>query len=364
MLIIEPGDEVVLSQKYHSAHNVSVHLHDQMVNILVNDAYDEFRRARFDITDEMVLVKEMRNQEVGILDFFEANGMRNEVTDVLVRDIVQALLTDFLHFIHESLSAAKRGKISVAYALLRKPLTDLLLLLEQILVNKQDFIDRFHYAGAPVGYDPSFANLDKKTIVAAATAKLVLCELFSNDIIYELRYDKSAKYGIAGSTHQALHIVTRNPHFHTRDRDFNFIFDTVDSIDGYWANYYHVVPYILCYAASVMDEIVFDFMPSRERAKWVKNIQRFVLFTAFQEEKPSQEIAGSENEMFTPILNALTHSCKTCAHEIHFTKPDLILFGQSTVILCDNCFTDQFLDDDFYTKFLITWSGVVPNPPA
>ena len=91
MLIIEPGDEVILSPEYHNAHNVGVHLHDQMVNILMNDGYEEFRRAQFNFTDEMVLVQEMRNKEVGVLEFFEANGMRNEMTDVLVRDIVGPL---------------------------------------------------------------------------------------------------------------------------------------------------------------------------------------------------------------------------------------------------------------------------------
>ena len=67
-------------------------------------------------------------------------GATDDPIDTLARDILQALMVDFLHFVYESLSAAKKGKISVAYALLRKPLTDMLLLLEQILVNRHEFI--------------------------------------------------------------------------------------------------------------------------------------------------------------------------------------------------------------------------------
>lgn len=363
MLIIEPGDEVVLDKKYHAAHNVCTHLHDQMASIVMHEGYEEFCKVRFNIPKGTPYFEELRSGKMHVPDFMVVTGMKAELTELLVSDVMQALLADFLHFVHESLSAAKRGKISVAYALLRKPLSDLLLLFEQILINKQDFIDRFYHAGAPVGYDPSFANLDKKSIVAQATAKLPLRDLFPDDIVNELRYDKTAKAGIAGSTHQALHIVTRNPHFHTRDRDFNFVFDSVESLDEYWSNYYLVVPYLLFYAASVVDEIVFDFMPAKQRAKQVKNIRRFLLFTQLELGKNADKISVTEDEMFAPILSELTHACKNCDHEIRFTKPDLVLFGESTVMLCDECFTDQFTDEDFYAKFLVTWDNVVPMNP-
>lgn len=364
MLIIESGDEVVLSPEHHALHNIGVRLHDQMADILMNEGYAPFRKVSFDIPKNAPFIEELNSGRMDVLEFMAASGMKAELTELLVSDVVQALLADFLHFLHESLSAAKRGKISVAYALLRKPMTDLLLLFEQIMVNKEEFIDRFYHTGAPIGYDPSFANLDKKAIVVAATNKLALRDLFPDDIIYDIRYNKDAKAGIAGFTHQALHIVTRNPHFHTRNRDFNFVFDSVESLGEYWANYYLVVPFLLFYAASVIDEIVFEFMPMRVRAKQVKNIQRFMLFSGLQSVQQSEEITFSEDEMFTPILDALAHTCKECNHAVRFTKPDLILFSQSTVMLCDECFTDQFTDDEFYAKFLDAWDDVVPMNPA
>ena len=84
MLIIEPGDEVVLSPEYHALHNISVWLHDQMAYLTKHEDYEWFQQAPKGVTDDPV--------------------------DALARDILQALMVDFLHFVYESLSAAKKGK--------------------------------------------------------------------------------------------------------------------------------------------------------------------------------------------------------------------------------------------------------------
>ena len=362
MLIIEEGDEVVLSQEFHAAHNVAVHFHDQMASVIMEEGYEKFRDVSYDVPGDAPGIEEVGEGRMGVEEYMATYGLRAELTELLVSDIVQALLTDFLHFIHESLSCAKRGKISVAYALLRKPFEDLLLLFEQILADKQDFIERFHHQGDTVGYDPSFASLDKKAIVAAATAKLTLRDFFTDDLVWQIRYDKTAHAGIASYTHRAHHIVTRNKHYPTRPRDFNFVFDSVESLQDYWKNYYTIVPYVLMYAASVVDAIVFDFMPAQERAKQVKDIRRFALYIFMKEAENAGKMVEVGEEMLGIVLNALTHTCKSCGHEIHFTKPDLVLFSKLTVMLCDKCFTDQFTDDDFYLQFLVAWHALVPLP--
>ena len=48
-----------------------------------------------------------------------------------------SVLADFVNFTFESLSCAMRGKMAVAFALLRKPFTDELLIFEQILDNEE-----------------------------------------------------------------------------------------------------------------------------------------------------------------------------------------------------------------------------------
>lgn len=62
---------------------------------------------------------------------------------ILTKHIILSITSDFINFVFESLYCAKRGKITVAYALIRKPFTDELLILEQLLYNRSDFIYRF-----------------------------------------------------------------------------------------------------------------------------------------------------------------------------------------------------------------------------
>jgi hypothetical protein len=360
MLFIEADDEVPLPSKFRELHNVCVHLHDQMADIMTHDGYEPFRNYTLDFSKQCLYIKELQNQEMSVLDFLDANGMHGEMTEVLVRDIVQALLADFLHFIHESLSSAKRGKISVAYALLRKPLVDLLLLFEQMLVNKQEFIDRFYHAGDIEGYDPSVANLDKKSIIEQASAKLPLRVFYVADFIYDLRYDKATAYGLAGATNQALHIVTRDKRYQTRNRDLNFVFVAEDYLEQYWNNYYTVVPYLLSYASAVLDEIVFTMMPEN-RGKQIKNVQRFLLFAKLPQGDAIQKIALDEQNLFDYLSDHMLHTCKSCSANLRFEKADFNLFSATTMMLCIGCFTDQFEDDDFTQKFQDAWGAVIPS---
>jgi hypothetical protein len=55
--------------------------------------------------------------------------------------------------------------MTVAYALLRKPLTDELIILEQLLTDNQNFICRFFHSGNPNKHEPSNRNIDKKKII-------------------------------------------------------------------------------------------------------------------------------------------------------------------------------------------------------
>lgn len=333
MLIIEPDDEVVLSPEYHALHNISVRLHDQMAYITKHEDYAWFQQAPEGITDDPI--------------------------DALARDIIQALLVDFLHFIYESLSAAKKGKISVAYALLRKPLTDMLLLFEQILFNRHEFILRFTQQD-PAKYDPSFANLNREAIVTQACDKLKLEALFDAEFVHDMRYDKTSTVGLAGSVHQALHIVTRNKYYPTPPAYFNFVFDSVESLNDYWQNYYHVVTYLLCYSAAVMDEIIFDFMPEHFSVKHLKNIQRFLFFLELGVDHEVPKTTPDQETVFEYLGVALAHNCQICGHDIGFRKADHVLFTQEMLMLCPVCAHNQFMDMEFDVKFHEAWARLVP----
>lgn len=333
MLIIEEGDEVVLSPPHHRLHNISVLLYDQMSYLPKHEEYHWFQQA--------------------------PEGVSDTPEDALARDISQALMVDFLNFMYESLNAAKKGKVTVAYALLRKPMTDLLLLLEQILVNRHEFVVRFTKEDS-AKYDPSVANLNKQAIISEACAKLKLRELLDEEFIHTMRYDKGSKVGVGGSSAQAMHIVTNGKHHATPNAYFNFVFDAVESLEKYWTNYYHVVTYLMCYAAAVMDEIAFSFMPEHFSVLHLKNIQRFLFITELHVDHTNPQRTPEQDTMCAYLSVALAHTCKNCGHGIVFTQADHTRFSHEMVMACPLCKENQLMDIDFGVKFHEAWTELVP----
>jgi hypothetical protein len=359
MLLIEEDDNVALPKEHHATHNLCAVLYDQMADILADDMYSRFRSIKFDISESAIDVDKLINNEIHALDWLAKNQMTVELTDTLVSNIVQGLLADFLHFLYESLSTARKGKLSVAYALLRKPLSDILSLFEQILIDKEEFINRFYHQGDPMLYDPSIANLDKKSIVSKACDKLKLQGVFVPEYIYQVRHEKSCLHGIVSVMHQALHIVTRDKNYKTPNQDFNFVFSNEPKIDSYWKQYYLTVPYLLFYASSVLDEIVFDYLPELNRIKHVKNIKRLTLLLSHGLWQ-SETVLTLRPMLYGALKEALRHTCKMCQHELKFEEPDFMLFADSEQMLCTECLTDQFADKEFAEKFHNSWGLIIP----
>ena len=174
----------------------------------------------------------------------------------------------------------KKGKLSVAYALLRKPFTDELLLLEQLLADKEEFIDRFYIQGDPDLYDPQPRKykINNESTIKRAIDKLTSTTAIDAEFIFNVRYDKACEYGINGISNKALHIVTSDYNYKTQNQNLNFIFATQESRESMWQHFYYSVPYLLIYTASVVDEIIFSYLPDEIITKFCKIIKRQMIF--------------------------------------------------------------------------------------
>lgn len=358
MIEIQEGEVVPLPTEHHEAHNLCAIIYDHLTEILKDDneegVYDDLRRTSFSIKDTHERVEDMRNEKLHALEFLALNGMNSELTITLTKHLVNGLIYDFASFIYESLNAAKKGKLTVAYALLRKPLTDVLLLLEQILVDKEEFIQRFYHNGEPDGYDPGSQKIAKADVIKKAISKLNLKPMLSADFIYELRYDKSCHYGLNGISNQAIHIVTSQKYYKTENQGFNFFFLSEENFASYWNHYYNTVPYLLIYATAVVDEIIFDFLPEQLQVKQDKAIKRFLTLLVLSNSK-IREGEEKYSVLLELIESLLVHKCRMCEHEIRFSMPDLKLFLTTDLMLCNNCFTNQFADPEFVAKFRKVW---------
>ncbi|RBL90037.1 hypothetical protein DF182_26565 [Chitinophaga flava] len=92
-------------------------------------ANQDFAKTTFDFSHlDKSKLKELESCQTNTLDWLKNAGLDDELVTTLVKHVTMSVLSDLVNFLYESISNAQKGKMSVAYALLRKPLTDELLI--------------------------------------------------------------------------------------------------------------------------------------------------------------------------------------------------------------------------------------------
>lgn len=341
--------QIVLSEKHHKAQNICDVCFSQIIEVLLMPEYKGLHFTEIDLSG--VATNDMSVGGEEFVQFLLDNGRHDEVTTLTVKRIVTSVIEDFVGFLSESMNAIKSRKFTVAYALLRKPMMDELLMFEQILNDKKEFIQRYYIQGDVKLYDPSdkkFAS-QKQSIVADAVAKLPLKGLFNEKDLYNIRYDGNIKYGLYMPMNQALHIVTTHNGHRTPDRELNFVFANEADYELCWRHYYSLMPMLLMYSASVIDEIIFDLLPEMLHIKHMKTARRYladmVLCGAFD------GVWEGADEFVNDLSAELAHTCKSCGNEVKVNLEDLHLFVYMNEINCATCKINQVLDYEFVKKF-------------
>lgn len=340
MIYIEKNEKVPLPKRYHKVNNLCAIIYDQLTDIYKSENYRPLNGTEFNIKkEEDQFIADLQNGKIDILDWLKTNKRNDDLVTILTKHITMSVVSDFVNFIYESLSCAKRGKMSVAYALLRKPLTDELLILEQILFDPHEFIQRFYHSGDPASYDPSHGKIDKREIIRNALSKAKPNIIFTEDLIYELRYDKSSPSGINGISNHALHIVTSDKNYKTPNQNLNFVFWTKGDMEYYWEHYYYFVPYLLIYSVSIIDGIIFNYLPDQtnEDIRTLKSFRRLIGLLIWMD-KSKLGSNTFQRKIFKNMSNTIKIECKDCKQFIELTKPDFELFFNLELLLCPKCF--------------------------
>lgn len=246
-------------------------------------------------------------------------------------------MADMINFIFESLNCARKGKVAVAYSMLRRPFTDELLLLEQLLANRSEFIRVFFYDGNPEKYDPASRsirqNRTERTIIEGAMRKMCMPSILSAETIYRIRYDISHSNSIYGISNQALHIVTtRYENYKTRQQNLNFIFNAGPAdYEQHCEHYYQYVPILLLHTAAICDELLFPFLPLEKYrlVRLVRAFKRLIAFGFLDQEDP--------NDFLSAVGEAIEFNCEKCRHNSQLNIEDFKLFLQQDLLKCSKC---------------------------
>ncbi len=241
--------------------------------------------------------------------------------------------------------------MSVAYNLLRKPLTDELLILEQLLIDRQDFVERFHFEGDPKFYDPSTGSLGQNKInkiIEAATKKIGVLSSFFNDSIYEFRYDKTSIAGFNWITNHAHHIVTADRNYKTASKSLNFVFSTRADSEQYWTQYYQILPYLLAYSSCIVDGFAHDTARVSENRIAIRNLKRY-LSVAFW----TQDTGYKQMEInLLDLLGMEGIVCRKCKQINSLKEIDYKLFYDTDIFLCVGCLSNLLKTSDLQKKLV------------
>lgn len=249
-----------LPQQFDVAHDLCFVLHDLMAQLIVEGMRSGIFHARFDLRsdEERISFEESEN----ILDWLHQTGQLEERTKVLVSTVVPAVLSDMMHCIYEALESSRKGKLAIAFMLIRKPLQESLYVLESI------FIDRFGFdrklSDDPLKLRPQNAGgVDgHMQRIQAVLDKLDDGVRFNAEYIARLRYDKKSDDSFDGICNKAMHLFTEHSAIRTEKLDINFIFSNNQSMISQWSHLYGRLPYLMLYMLSLVESIAVEFSSS------------------------------------------------------------------------------------------------------
>ena len=251
---------IVLPEEYRFAHDYCIDLHNRLVQLIVfghdNGSF---------LTEFKIQQSDQRDVESDFWKWLEENGKGEILGEVLLKSLFPALLSDFCHFVLEALNSSEKGKLTVAYALLRKPLRENLYYLEWLLAEPENLLNKLYDKPA---IERSFSKIGAestlKSIIRKSIARTTHSEFHNADFLWELRWNKHAEFGFDGMCNKAMHLVTTKTPIDTEVCNFNFIFSDGDSIESQWLHIYTTLPGLLFYAVdvceSLMAMILGDFM--------------------------------------------------------------------------------------------------------
>ena len=260
-----------LPSKHQLAHDYCVFLHDYLADFI---RYGEESKS-FHVTIEFKHSAEAESLQglegEFIWQWLEEKGYSDKLGELLLKSLFPALLADFCQFTYEALRCSTRGRLTVTYALLRKPLKEDLAYLEWMLGNPEFLLTTlYNEPAAALALNVLTQRERHLPIIRAAAHRTPNAEMYTEDFIYDLRYAKAAYFGFDALWNKALHLVTTHKDLATEPQNLNFIFSGDDARQDQWDFLYSRLPFLLFYTTdiceSLMTLILGDLMPGgRER---------------------------------------------------------------------------------------------------
>ncbi|KUM52788.1 hypothetical protein [Rheinheimera sp. EpRS3] len=325
-----------LPDKYRFSHEFCFFLHDQLLEALKSGEKASIFHHEIKMRAHEISAIEGLSGE-SLLNWLEENGHKDLVLILYYKQICAALISDMLHFIYEALQCSKKGKLTVAYALLRKPFKENLFYLEWLLGDPVNFLSRFDLGNIKeLSINSALNEKEKIEIIAKALNKTSVGDWLSAEYIYALRFDKKFEHSLEPLFQKANHLVTTFRFLETEGQNFNFVFSDHDSWESQWNHLYTFLPILLFHAVEVFEALLAKFA-TRADGFDLTGIRTLIGFAFWSKDC---ELEFDHGALFTEIRGKLTSAnllCETCKTPIEFDDQQLLNLYEDYLISCNKC---------------------------
>ncbi len=241
---------IFLPDEFKRSHDRCEFLIKQIEEFITNNAYDQLRIQSVQFSNKAKL-----KDEEHFFDYLQRLGETEERDKIVRNHLINALLIDVCYFVQEALACSKKKRLTVTFALLRKPFVYNLLVFLRLLFDEK-FLKDFNEVE---GFDTtSFDNSKKKDLIEKSISLLGLKHV-SPDEIYDYIFNRSDDESLINLSDKALHLsTTRNKNNKTEIQNLNFIFSDYQSIMSQWDYLYRRLPFLLLYYVQIIEALIFN----------------------------------------------------------------------------------------------------------
>ncbi len=339
----------ILPQEFRFSHRFAFHLHDVLARMVHDGERDGIFDVQIDFASETERASLASVPDEETWDWLESNGREAELCELTAKQVFAGLVADMCQFTFEALSCARKGKLAVAYALFRKPLKDNLFYLEWLLADQETFVERFRRRRIEnVDHTKAFPDpKEKRRIMQAAMAKTPWGNWLTDELLYDLRYAKSAAYGFEGYWNQATHLITTHRHYRTDDTNFNFVFSGGEDHIAQWRHLYLRLPVLMVHAVEIADSLFASFSFADDHTAEVRRLRRAVGFQLWADQAQQSVVPDSCLERLRQYITEVgTLCCTECGNQVALDLWVAMRFYLRGVIRCPACGSASDIEDE------------------
>jgi hypothetical protein len=332
--IIEPKRLQNIPEKYQAQHEFCFHLHDLMGSLLVQMEIQKAGHIRFEIESEEDKI--LLSSGIHILDFLDKSGRGDLERRAVVNHVCNALFSDMLHFVYEALRALEKRKYTVAFALLRKPFKEGLLIAAQMCADEASFFDKMKSdAKNLLNFSRDKREEEIRALLANASRASRGSSFTNPDALYDALFNFNNEMGLAGLFDKATHLATEFKRNQTEDYNLNFIFKNPEDDDIYSGGTYSQIAMVLLFIHIMQIEL---YGRMREPSKKYQNWMLFTSIGAFEAlfTKGRSRMTNFVNTHFAELMQ-----CPICEDKIRIKKVDAPRLFIGERLDCNQCLTNH-----------------------